>query len=222
MPAVFSARAQSTPAVATRKLTDDLHVLTAGGVNVVALTGVDGALLVDGGPAEQSGAVLDAVAKLQGGGRVHTLFNTHWHREQTGANERLGRDKATIVAQENTRLWLSTDVTWPWDESRTFEPLPPSARPTKTTFDKDRLQAGARTVEYGHLRHAAHTDGDLYVFFPHANVLAVGDAVTSDGWQVIDWWTGGWIGGVVGGLELLLSLTDRETRVVPARGPVMT
>ena len=53
-------------------------------------------------------------------------------------------------------------------------------------------------------------------------MLAVGDAVTSAGWQTIDWWTGGWIGGVVGGLELLLSLTDAETRVVPARGPVMS
>ncbi len=197
-------------------------MLTAGGVNVVARTAADGAVLVDGGSAEHSAALLDTVEKLPGGGPVRTLFNTHWHTEQTGSNERLGKASATIIAHENTRLWLSTDITWPWDESRTFAPLPEIARPNKTTFDRDRIRVGSKTIQYGHLRHAAHTDGDLYVFFPEANVLAVGDAVTSAGWQTIDWWTGGWIGGVVGGLELLLSLTDAETRVVPARGPVMT
>jgi cyclase len=223
VPVSRSARAQQAAGgVAMQKLTDDLHLLTADGINIVALTGVEGALLVDGGPAARSDALLDAVAKLPGGGPVHTLFNTHWHREQTGSNERLGKAKATIVAHENTRLWLSTDVTWPWDASRTFEPLPEVARPNRTTFDKDRLSAGSKTVEYGYLRHAAHTDGDLYVFFPNANVLAVGDSVTSAGWQMIDWWTGGWIGGVVGNLELLLAMTDASTRIVPARGGLMT
>jgi glyoxylase-like metal-dependent hydrolase (beta-lactamase superfamily II) len=221
VPVSRSARAQAAGGIATQKLTDDLHLLTADGINVVALTGVEGALLIDGGPAARSDALLDAVAKLSGGGPVHTLFNTHWHREQTGLNERLGNAKATIVAHENTRLWLSTDVTWPWDAGQTFEPLPEVARPNKTTFDKDRLSAGSQTVEYGYLRHAAHTDGDLYVFFPNANVLAVGDSVTSSGWQTIDWWTGGWIGGVVGNLELLLAMTDASTRIVPARGRPM-
>jgi glyoxylase-like metal-dependent hydrolase (beta-lactamase superfamily II) len=222
IPAIRSARAQSAGGVGSVRLADDLHVQTVGGINVVALTGADGVALVDGGPAEHADALLESVARLPGGGAVHTLFNTHWHREQTGSNERLGHAKAAIIAQENTRLWLSTDITWPWDDSHTFEPLPAVARPNKTTFDKDRIRVGAKTVEYGYLRHAAHTDGDLYVFFPDANVLAVGDAVTSAGWQVIDWWTGGWIGGVVGGLELLLSLTDAKTRIVPARGRVMT
>jgi glyoxylase-like metal-dependent hydrolase (beta-lactamase superfamily II) len=217
-----SARAQAEGGVATQKLTDDLHLLTVDGINVVALTGAEGVLLVDGGPAGRSDALLDMVANLAGGGTVNTLFNTHWHREQTGSNERLGMAKTAIVAHENTRLWLSTDVTWPWDKSQTFEPLPAVARPNKTTFDKGRLDTGSKTVEYGHLPHAAHTDGDLYVFFPHVNVLAVGDSVTSAGWQTIDWWTGGWIGGVVGNLELLLAMTDTSTRVVPARGQPMT
>ena len=48
-----AARAQgSADAVGTLALADDLHVLTAGGANVVALTGVDGVVLVDGGCAE--------------------------------------------------------------------------------------------------------------------------------------------------------------------------
>jgi cyclase len=220
VPAVRAAFGQSA-AVTTLRLTDDLHVLMAGGVNVVARTTTAGVVLVDGGLAAHAGALLEAVAALPSGGAVGTLFNTHWHREQTGLNERLGAAGATIVAHENTRLWLTTDVTWPWN-GETFAPLPKIAQPNKTTYDTDEIAVGGKSFRYGHLRHAAHTDGDLYVLFPEANVLAVGDAVTNGAWQTIDWWTGGWIGGVVGGLEFLLSLTDDRTRIVPARGGLLT
>ena len=71
------------------------------------------------------------------------------------------------------------------------------------------------------MRACPHTDGDCYVFFPEANVLAVGEAVSGEGWPSIDYWTGGWIGGVVGGLESLLVVANDETRIVPARGPLL-
>jgi glyoxylase-like metal-dependent hydrolase (beta-lactamase superfamily II) len=213
----FAAHAQSPPTVRTFGLSDDLHVLTVAEINVVAQTARDGVVLVDGGPVNSSAALLDAVAALPAGGPIHTLFNTHWHPEQTGLNERLGAEGAAIIAQENTRLWLTTDITYPWNGQH-FEPLPKTAQPTETFHDDGELASGVR---YGYLRHAAHTDGDLYVHFPDANVLAVGDTVSGAGWPLVDWWTGGWIGGIVGNLELLLKLTDAQTRIVPARGPVL-
>ena len=45
---------------------------------------------------------------------------------------------------------------------------------------------------------------------------------TGAGWPSIDWWTGGWIGGLVGGLDMLFYVANDETRIVPARGPVLT
>ena len=160
---------------------------------------------------------MKAVAGLPGGGPVHTLFNTHWHPEQTGSNEQLGKAGATIIAHENTRLWLTTDVTWPWNGQR-FKRLPKIAQPNKTFYTTGALDSGVR---YGYIPDAAHTDGDLYVYFPQQNVLAVGDAVSGQGWPVVDWWTGGWIGGIVGGLQRLQTLANEETRIVPARGPVL-
>jgi glyoxylase-like metal-dependent hydrolase (beta-lactamase superfamily II) len=157
------------------------------------------------------------VARLPGGGRIHTIFNTHWHPEQTGSNELLGKAGATIVAQENTRLWLATDVTWSWNGQR-FERLPKIAQPNKTFYTTGELESGVR---YGYIPDAAHTDGDLYVYFPQPNVLAVGDAVSGQGWPVVDWTTGGWIGGIVGGLQRLQTLADEGTRIVPGRGPVL-
>jgi len=204
--------------VTNQRLSDSLHIVTADGVNIVAQTSSGGSLLVDGGSTATSAGLLDAVAALPGAGSVHTLLNTHWHPEQTGSNLTLGEAGATIIAQENTRLWLTTDIVYPWDESERFDPLPKIAQPNQSFYDSGELDSG---VQYGYLRHAAHTDGDLYALFPEENALAVGDAVSGDGWAFIDWWTGGWIGGMVGGLELILSLMDDDTRLVPARGPVL-
>ena len=210
-----------TAAGAARDLGDGLHVLTVGATNVLAATGADGIALVDGASAAEAGALRDLLAALPGGGSVHTLFNTHWHPEQTGSNEALGNAGATIVAHVNTKLWLTTDVTWPWN-GETIEPLADVALPNETFYDHAELTVGGRNVQCGYLSDCPHTDGDIYVLFPDANVLAVGDAVTGAGWPELDWWTGGWAGGLVGGLDILLTVSNAETTFVPARGPVLS
>lgn len=207
-------------AAETVKLADDLFIVKLPGeANVVAQTGADGVLLVDGGSAAGSDALLKAVAALpNGGGKIHTLFNTHWHPEQTGSNERLGMAGTTIIAHENTRLWLQQNVTWPWN-NKTVKKLPRIAQPNKSFYDNGKLDSGIR---YGWIADAAHTDGDLYVYFPKQNVLAVGDAAYGQGWPVVDWWSGGWIGGIVGGLQRIQTVGDKDTKIVPARGPVLS
>jgi glyoxylase-like metal-dependent hydrolase (beta-lactamase superfamily II) len=207
-----------TPAAGVQRLSDDLFLISIPGeANVLAYTASDGVVLVDGASARGSDALLAAVAALPGGRPVRTLFNTHWHPEQTGSNERLGKAGAAIVAHENTRLWLTTDVTWPWD-GRRFTRLPKIAQPNRTFYQTGELEGG---VQYGYIPDAAHTDGDMYVHFRRANVLAVGDAVCGQGWPVVDWVTGGWIGGMVGALQRVAALADEQTRVVPARGPML-
>ena len=220
-PALRFAWAQQTGAeTGNVKLADDLYIVRLPGeAAVVAQTSRDGVLLVDGGSAAGSSAVLKAVAALpNGSGKVHTLFNTHWHPEQTGSNQTLGAAGAAIIAQENTRLWLQQNITWPWN-GRKFKKFAKSAQPNKTFYDKGALDSGVR---YGYIADAAHTDGDLYVYFPQQNVLAVGDAAYGQGWPVIDWWTGGWIGGIVGGLQRIQTVANKETKIVPAQGPVLT
>ena len=212
-----------TAKITTTQLGDNLYLVGGAGANVIALTGAEGVVLVDGGLAENAGALAQAVAALpNGSGKIHTLFNTHWHPEQTGSNERLGQSGATIIAHENTRLWLTENITWPWNGQK-FKKLPKIAQPNKTFYDKGALDSGVR---YGYIPDAAHTDGDLYVYFPRQNVLAVGDAAYGQGWPVIDWWTGGWIGGIVGGLQRIQSVAsnsgNRDTKIVPAQGPVLS
>jgi cyclase len=209
----------AAPSAGAQRLSDDLFVVTLPGqANVVAHTTAAGVVLVDGTSAAAADALMQAVATLPGGGPVHTIFNTHWHPEQTGSNEPLGKAGKTIIAHENTRLWLTTDVTWPWN-GRRFKHLPKIAQPNKTFYTTGEIDS---SVRYGFIPDAAHTDGDLYVYFPRQNVLAVGDVVSGEGWPVVDYVTGGWIGGIVGGLQRLQTLANEETRIVPGRGPVLS
>jgi glyoxylase-like metal-dependent hydrolase (beta-lactamase superfamily II) len=110
----------TSPRITATSLTNNLFMLTGAGTNVLAMTAADGAVMVDGGLPEHADALVQAVSALPGGGRVRTLFNTCWFPEQTGSNQTLGKAGATIIAHENTRLWLTTDITRPW-EKRTFQ-----------------------------------------------------------------------------------------------------
>jgi len=200
-------------------LNDRLSVLTSGRTNVVALSSADGLVLVDGGAPELSEPLMADVKSLSGG-RVSTLFNTHWHLENTGANEALRQAGATIIAHENTRLWMATP-TWIPAEDRYRQPRPRGAHPTKTFYVNGSMTAGGEHIDYGYLIEA-HTSGDIYVFFRDSNVLVVGDIAAPVQDPVLDYFTGAWIGGRLDALTKLVELCDERTRIVPGFGPTMT
>jgi glyoxylase-like metal-dependent hydrolase (beta-lactamase superfamily II) len=163
--------------------------------------------------------VAAALTTAAAGGRVSTVFNTHWHLENTAANETLARGGASILAHQNTRLWMATP-TWMPAEDRYRQPRPPAAHPTTTFFAAGEMTAGRERIEYGYLIEA-HTSGDIYVFFRDSNVLAVGDVASPVRDPELDWFTGAWIGGRADAMTRLLELCDAETRIVPGFGPVM-
>jgi len=216
-PFARSAFAQGSPAIVP--VSDGFVMLTGAGGNILVRTASAGQVLVDSGAAQFSDAVLARLRTLPGAGRVETVFNTHWHRDQVGGNLALGRLKATIIAHEKTRAHLATDYYLP-HEDRYEKAVPKEAHPTKTFFDRGEILAGGQKIEYGHLVEA-HTDGDVYVFFRDANVLAAGDAVSPLKDPVLDWFGGGWLGGRADSQQKLLDLTNAQTRIVPSYGPVV-
>jgi glyoxylase-like metal-dependent hydrolase (beta-lactamase superfamily II) len=203
----------------TTRLDDKLIVISGAGANVVAMKSSEGALLVDGGTQARSRELVKLALKETGAKKVHTLINTHWHPEQTGSNERLGKDGARIISHVNTKLWLGYANDVPWQDEK-WGPLSPKGLPNDTTYADGAIEFGGEHIEYDYLLQA-HTDGDLAVVFKESNVIAAGGAVSSDGWPVIDYKTGGWIGGLVNGLRDLVRMCDANTRVVPANGPVI-
>jgi len=182
--------------------------------------GEDGALMIDGGLAANANALLKAVKERTSNNRINTLINTHWHPEQTGCNEVVGRDGGVIIAQETTRMYLSNTVTSVTFEGR-LAPLPELGRPNKTTRQGGSLKFAGQQVDYAYLPQA-HTDGDLYVHFPEMNVLVAGGVVSGEQWPLLDYRNGAWFGGRVRAYERLAKLVRPDTRVVPANGRMIT
>lgn len=199
-----------------KPLAANLTLISGAGGNVVLLRSAEGLLMVDGGAREHSAVLLKAVRDIAASDRVHTLFNTHWHADQTGSNATLGAQGTRIIAHENTRLWLTTDVESKW-ENRVYQPLPKIAQPNHTFYTTASLEFGGEQIDYGYLGQA-HTDGDIYVFFRKANVLVAGDVVSVGTFPLIDYCTNGWIGGVVSALQTLIDLSDANTQVIGGLG----
>ena len=196
-----------------------LSLISGAGTNVVCAKGPDGAILVDCGAASRAAELAALVKRRTGASKIATLANTCWRPEQTGGNDAFGAAGAQILAHENTRLWMGTEIVSKW-EDKTYPPRAPMARPVKTFYDKLTLGQGDGRIDCGYLLQA-HTDGDIYVFFRKANVLVAGSATVGKGWPVIDWSTDGWIGGHARGLETLMALADDKTVIVPAVGPTV-
>jgi cyclase len=190
--------------------TGKVAVLDGGGANVVAFSSSEGLVLVDSGAPKSFAAP----------SKVQTLFNTHYHIDQTGNNEAYAAQGAKIIAHERTRQWMSTDY-WVPAEDRYEKSRSKAAWPTEVFETTGSLKAGDEQINYGYLL-LAHTSGDIYVHFKNANVLAVGDVASPLRDPALDYFTGAWIGGRVDAMDQLLKLANEETKIVPAYGPVMT
>jgi glyoxylase-like metal-dependent hydrolase (beta-lactamase superfamily II) len=209
--------AQTGPsAPVTTSLGDRITLIAGAGNNVIALAADEGSLLVDAGDAAHAPALL----KLAG--QVRTVFNTHYHLESSGGNDAMAKAGAKIVAHLNTKLWMTQEIIRDWEGGTVYPSRAKAALPTEA-FRATSAEAtfGGERIEYGLLTQA-HTDGDLFVHFKNANVLAVGDAVQPGRLPTLDWFCGGWIGGMQNAQKALLDRADDHTKIVPAMGPVMT
>jgi len=214
LPRVAFSQASLSAPLATTKLTDTITLISGAGNNIIALAGSGGSLLVDCGDAAHAQDVLKVT------GRVNTVINTHWHLESTGANDAIAKAGAKLVSHVNTQLWMTQEIIHDW-EKKVFPPRAKEALPTETFYTTAKTTVGSEPVEYG-LMQMAHTDGDIYVHFPLSNVLAVGDAVQPGRLPILDFPTGGWIGGMQDAHRTILRLANDNTKIVPATGPVMT
>ena len=203
-------------ALPTAKVTERISVISGAPGNVLVLNSGDGVMLVDSGAPELAASVQKTLA----GAHVHTLFNTHYHADQTGGNALFGKEGAVIHAQTITREWLAADYYVPAEDRWVRKP-PKEAVPTVTFRKQGEMKAGPESIEFGYLLEA-HTRGDAYVYFRDSNVLATGCVVSPVRDPSIDWYAGAWLGGRADAMDTLVAVANEQTRVVPAYGPVMS
>jgi glyoxylase-like metal-dependent hydrolase (beta-lactamase superfamily II) len=204
------------------KVTDLGHgvywLLGAGGNTTVAV-GRDGVILVDDQFAPVSGKLMAAVATLSKA-PIKYVVNTHFHGDHTGGNDAFAAAGAQIVAQDNVKTRLSEETTAGLS-GRKSPPRPKAAWPTITFADSLALKVDGQTALLHHVG-PAHTDGDSFVYFPEANVLAAGDCFTREGYPFLDVDNGGSFSGEIAFVDAMLAVANDTTKIVPGHGALAT
>lgn len=226
---VSSARAQeSTPyaqinseaassAITTSAVRGNVSMFEGSGGNIAVLSTPEGLLMVDAGIAVSKQKLETA---LRGISRspVKYAINTHWHWDHTDGNGWVHESGATIVAHENTATHLQETIrVAEW--GHTFTPVALPYRPTMLVKQRKDLVLGGETVRmryYG----PSHTDGDLSIYFPKANILVTGDTWWNGLYPFIDYVAGGSIGGMIEAMNASIAMSDEQTLVIPGHGPV--
>jgi glyoxylase-like metal-dependent hydrolase (beta-lactamase superfamily II) len=205
----------ATAPITVHRLRLNISVLEGSGGNVAVLTGSHGKLLVDAGITASRPRITEALAAL-GNQPVMQLVNTHWHFDHTDGNEWLNAQGAAILAHENTRKHLmSAQRVEDWDFD--FPPSPPAALPAATISSKHTLNFNNSMLRLNHHPNA-HTDGDVTVAFPEADVFHTGDIYWNGIYPFIDYSTGGNIDGVIQAVETILPSVGDQTIIVPGHG----
>lgn len=210
---------QAAEPLNTVKLTDHLSVVMGAGGNIAVFTGSDGTLQVDSGLSNRATDIAQAVADLSANPAT-MLINTHWHLDHTGGNEAVGKGGARIIAQTSTRARMATDQTIEFMKMHS-DPSPAIALPVITFAESMTLYSNGEEIAMTHVP-PAHTDTDIVVYFRKANVLHAGDLLFNGFYPFIDYSSRGWIGGMVAGADLILKLSNANTKIIPGHGPMAT
>lgn len=203
--------------IKTTNLGDGVYMLEGQGGNITVATGKDGIIMVDGEFAPLHDKIKAAISVISNQ-PIKWLINTHFHGDHTGGNAPFAKDGATIVAHANVKTKLAAGTTNGLTGAKT-PPADAGALPAKTYTDSFKIMMTGRVADLKHIANA-HTDGDTYVWFKTANVLATGDTFTNGRYPNIDFANGGNIKGMIAAADVYLKLANDKTRIVPGHGPI--
>src|SRR5438552_2606170 len=194
-----------TVQIRTVKVADGVYMLMGSGGNIGVSAGPNGVVIIDDQFAPLTPKIKAAVAAINSG-PIRFLLNRHWHWDHTGGNENMAKDGVVIVAHENVRHRLSVEQ-FVAAFDRKVPPSPEVALPIVTFTDAVSFYLNGDSINAFHVA-PAHTDGDVIIWFRHANVVHMGDTYVRYGYPFIDLSSGGSVDGMVAAADKVLALTD--------------
>jgi glyoxylase-like metal-dependent hydrolase (beta-lactamase superfamily II) len=216
----------------------NVHLVAGSGANIAVQVATDGLLLVDASTAAKSEAVIAAIRTISDNPIRH-IINTSADEHHTSGNESLSKAGRNINAgiggaggREPARLEGAPVIAHEFVLHRMSglkgEParMPYGVWPHDTFYTaRKQLYFADEVVEMVHMP-AAHTDGDLVVWFRKSDVVVTGDVFSTVTYPMIDRKRGGSIQGILDALNQILDITfpafnnQGGTLVVPGHGRI--
>jgi glyoxylase-like metal-dependent hydrolase (beta-lactamase superfamily II) len=209
------------------QITPDVYMITGAGSNVAVNVGPNGLFVVDAGTAAMGEQVVATIRRISDR-PVRFLASTNGDPDHVGGNPAVKQAGEAIRTRENreegavvvSHEAVLTRLSTPGGK----EPAPVAAWPTLAfpTPQQD-FAFNGQAVQMFHLP-AAHTDGDVVVYFRKSDVVVTGDILDLTRYPVIDMARGGSIQGQIDAINWLLDLTvpgEKEeggTMVIPGHG----
>jgi len=215
-------RAAAPPAseIEVVQLRPNFYVIGGAGGNILVQTGPEGVILVDSGSTARADEVLATIRRLTPL-PIRYIINTSMDADHVGGNDVLSKaglsilpgavaagaglgddvlanfGYASVLAHENVLTRMSSAE----------PPIPSSLWPTKTFFYRMySMYLNGEGIQIIH-QPAAHTDGDVIVFFRRGDVIATGDIIDTTRFPFIDVERGGTLQGELDALNQLMDLS---------------
>jgi glyoxylase-like metal-dependent hydrolase (beta-lactamase superfamily II) len=236
---------QASDALTLVQLRPNFYVIAGAGGNIVMQVGPDGVILVDSGSSDMSEKVLATIRRVTPL-PIRYIINTSMDADHIGGNGVLTKagltilagaiaaggglsddlvtnsNRASVLAHENVLTRLTASEGQP-------SAIPFALWPTKTfAYHQYSMYLNGEGIQVIH-QPAAHTDGDLIVFFRRGDVIATGDIIDTTRFPFIDVKRGGTVQGEIDALNRLMDLsihnlplqwTPDRTFLVPGHGHV--
>lgn len=219
------------------KVQGNVYLVAGSGANVVVQTDPDGLLVVDTSVPAMADKVLAAIKTISPL-PIRQIINTSAEEHHTAANEAISRAGRNIYAsvgggggREPSRVQgapiIATERAMHRMAGLLDEPARQNAMWPDNTFAGTRKDWswGGEPIEILY-KPAAHSDGDLIVWFRKSDVIATGDILDTVKYPVIDVKRGGSIEGYLNALndilDIMIPLQNNQggTLAVPGHGRI--
>jgi glyoxylase-like metal-dependent hydrolase (beta-lactamase superfamily II) len=205
MPASAQAQDFDDVVININPVAGNVSYIEGRGGNIGLFVGDDGVFLIDDQYAPLTDKIVAAI-RLISDEPIRFLVNTHMHPDHTGGNENFGRMGTMIFGHDNVRSQMEI-------AGYTEEP------PLVTFNDEMTFHINGEAVHVFKVP-AAHTNGDVFIRFMDSNVVHTGDVYRTTTYPYIDVGNGGSYLGAIEALNLLLAVSNEDTKIIPGHGGI--
>jgi len=191
--------------ISVHPVSGNVSYLEGSGGNIGLFVGEDGVFLIDDQYAPLTERIVAAIRTVSDE-PIRFLINTHMHPDHVGGNENFGKMGTLIFGHDNVRSQMAIAG---------YEQEPPLI-----TYSKD--MSFHINGERVHVFKTpdAHTNGDSYIHFEGSNVVHTGDVYRTTSYPYIDTANGGSFLGTIRAYDLLINMSDADTKIIPGHGVI--